>query len=128
MTDAIDLLVVDDDADAREMLGEFCTSLGFRVALAHDGRAALIALRRATPSFPVVIADLHMPHADGFDVLGAAWEAAVTRLHVGVALASGDADARGRARELLEGVVPEFDRLRSLRELVEAGALLDDLR
>jgi two-component system nitrogen regulation response regulator NtrX len=78
MTDAIDLLVVDDDADAREMLGEFCTSLGFRVALAHDGRAALIALRRATPSFPVVIADLHMPHADGFEVLAAARDAHAT--------------------------------------------------
>ena len=70
--DSIDLLVVDDDPDAREQLGEFCTSRGFRVALAHDGRAALLALQRASPSFPIVISDLHMPHADGFAVLEAA--------------------------------------------------------
>jgi DNA-binding NtrC family response regulator len=69
---AVDLLVVDDDPDARELLGEFCTGLGFRVALAHDGRAALLALQRAAPPFPIVIADLHMPHADGFQVLEAA--------------------------------------------------------
>ena len=68
----MDLLIVDDEADTREMLGEFCSGLGFRVALAHDGRAALTALERATPSYPVVIADLHMPHADGFAVLDAA--------------------------------------------------------
>jgi two-component system, NtrC family, response regulator HydG len=68
----MDLLIVDDEADTREMLAEFCTGLGFRVALAHDGRAALVALERATPPYPVVIADLHMPHADGFAVLEAA--------------------------------------------------------
>lgn len=74
----IDLLIVDDDGDARELLGEFCTSLGFHVTLAHDGRAALLALQRANPPFPVVIADLHMPHADGFAVLDAARAAHAT--------------------------------------------------
>jgi len=68
----IDLLVVDDDPDARDQLSEFCGGLGFRVTLAHDGRAALLALQRANPPFPVVIADLNMPHADGFAVLDAA--------------------------------------------------------
>jgi DNA-binding NtrC family response regulator len=71
-TDPLDLLVVDDEADARDLLGEFCTSQGFRVAFAHDGRAAVTALERATPAFPIVIADLHLPHADGFAVLEAA--------------------------------------------------------
>ena len=78
MANHLDLLIVDDDADAREMLGEFCAGLGFRVALAHDGRAALLALDRAAPTFPVVIADLHMPHADGFAVLEAARRAHAT--------------------------------------------------
>ena len=46
----MDLLIVDDEADTREMLGEFCAGLGFRVALAHDGRAALLAeWRQAQP-------------------------------------------------------------------------------
>jgi DNA-binding NtrC family response regulator len=71
-TEPLDLLVVDDEADARDLLGEFCTAQGFRVAYASDGRAAVAALERAAPSFPVVIADLHLPHADGFAVLEAA--------------------------------------------------------
>ena len=74
-TQPLDLLVVDDEPDARELLGEFCTAQGFRVACASDGRAAVAALERATPRFPIVIADLHLPYADGFAVLEAARKA-----------------------------------------------------
>jgi DNA-binding NtrC family response regulator len=69
--DPLDILIVDDDPDARELLSEYCTAQGFRVALASDGRAAVDAVQRAAPPFPVVIADLHLPHADGFAVLDA---------------------------------------------------------
>lgn len=68
----LEILIVDDEPDARDLLGEFCTAHGFRVALAHDGRAAITALERATTPFPIVIADLNLPHADGFAVLEAA--------------------------------------------------------
>ena len=74
-TEPLDLLVVDDEADARDLLGEFCAAQGFRVAYAADGRAAVAALERAAPSFPIVIADLNLPHADGFAVLEAARKA-----------------------------------------------------
>lgn len=70
--DPLDLLVVDDDVDTRDLLAEYCTAQGFRVVTASDGRAALAALERAVPPFPLVIADLHLPHADGFAVLEAA--------------------------------------------------------
>src|SRR4029453_12384341 len=68
----LDMLIVDDDADTRELLAEHCAARGFRVATAQDGRAATVALERARPPFPVVVADLHLPHADGFAVLDAA--------------------------------------------------------
>ena len=71
-TELLDLLIVEDEADARELLGEFCTAQGFRVAFAPDGRAAVAELERATVPFPVVIADLNLPFADGFAVLEAA--------------------------------------------------------
>jgi DNA-binding NtrC family response regulator len=71
-TEPLDLLIVDDEADARDMLEEFCREQGFRVVLAQDGRAAVAAIARAVPPFPIVIADLHMPHVDGFAVLEAA--------------------------------------------------------
>ena len=70
--DLLDMLIVDDDADTRELLAEHCAAKGFRVATAQDGRAATMALERARPPFPVVVADLHLPHADGFAVLDAA--------------------------------------------------------
>jgi class 3 adenylate cyclase/tetratricopeptide (TPR) repeat protein len=66
--------------------------------------------------------------AGGFDELGAAWEAAVTNLHLARALATRGAGGRDEARNLLEGIVPEFDRVRSLRELDAAGTLLDTVR
>jgi DNA-binding NtrC family response regulator len=71
-TELLDLLIVEDEADARELLGEFCTAQGFRVAFAPDGRAAVAELERAALPFPVVIADLNLPFADGFAVLEAA--------------------------------------------------------
>ena len=71
-TEPLDVLVVDDEPDVREILQEFCRKLGFRVSLAHDGRAAIAAINRGTPPYPIVLADLHMPEADGFAVLDAA--------------------------------------------------------
>ena len=74
----LEVLIVDDEADVRDLLAEYCAAQGFRVALAQDGRAAIHALERATPPFPIVIADLHLPHADGFAVLDAARRASAS--------------------------------------------------
>ena len=70
--EALEVLIVDDEPDIRDLLSEYCTAQGFRVAMAQDGRAAVQALERANPPFPIVIADLHLPYADGFAVLEAA--------------------------------------------------------
>jgi two-component system response regulator HydG len=45
------------------------------VATAHDGRAAISAITRDPGQFAVIITDLNLPGADGFDVLRAAREA-----------------------------------------------------
>ena len=68
-------LIVDDDVRARELLSEFCRGQGFEVATAHDGRAAIAAIARDPGQFAVIITDLHLPGADGFEVLKAAREA-----------------------------------------------------
>lgn len=65
----LEVLVVDDDADTRSLVVDFCNRSGFSVTQAHDGRAALAALMRASVRYPVVVTDLHMPGADGFEVL-----------------------------------------------------------
>ena len=70
-----EVLIVDDEMETCELLTEFCRSQNLPVASARDGRAAIEAIRRAPLHFGVVITDLHMPGADGFDVLRAAREA-----------------------------------------------------
>ena len=69
-----EVLIVDDEVQTRELLSEFCQAQGYTVATAHDGRSALTAIARGPRQFSVVITDLQLPGADGFDVLRAARE------------------------------------------------------
>jgi CheY-like chemotaxis protein len=59
------VLVVDDDAQLRALLGRMLEPAGYRVVEAENGRAALDRLRDVTPS--VVLLDLMMPEMDGFE-------------------------------------------------------------
>jgi adenylate cyclase len=61
------LLVVDDDEANRDMLSRRLERLGFSVALAEDGRAALD--RIAAEPFDLVLLDVVMPVLDGYGVL-----------------------------------------------------------
>ncbi|HEX9036103.1 MAG TPA: response regulator [Ktedonobacterales bacterium] len=64
------MLVVDDDSNIRELIGELLTSEGYAVELADDGRQALDILR-ATPRRMVVLLDVMMPVVDGVQTLEA---------------------------------------------------------
>jgi two-component system C4-dicarboxylate transport response regulator DctD len=68
-TAALELLIVDDDLETRELLAEFCRTLGFGVATSRDGRAAIAAVERDPLQYGVVLTDINMPGADGFEVL-----------------------------------------------------------
>jgi CheY-like chemotaxis protein len=61
-----DVLIVDDDADVRAMLG-FALGDEFAVRFAANGTDALQALADAPPD--AVLLDVMMPTIDGFDVL-----------------------------------------------------------
>lgn len=65
-------LVVDDAPEVLELVGELCRRNGLDVTAAQDGRAAISAIERAPARFDVVITDLNLPGADGFQVLQAA--------------------------------------------------------
>ena len=63
------VLVVEDDADTREMIAQYFESLGFSALRAANGKEAL-DLVRTTPDAPcVVILDLIMPEMDGVEFL-----------------------------------------------------------
>ncbi len=63
------VLIVDDDPDARQLLGRIVDSMGLQAHLAPDGLAALKALTSAEQVPPeLVLLDLMMPGMDGFSV------------------------------------------------------------
>jgi two-component system response regulator MtrA len=60
------LLVVEDDPSLREVIGIGLEGEGFRVALAEDGPAALLAFASRPPD--LVLLDVMLPGLDGFAV------------------------------------------------------------
>ena len=63
------VLVIDDDEAAREILVELLGSVGFHAFAAADGRAGLELLAGAAQPPQAVLLDLRMPGLDGFEVL-----------------------------------------------------------
>lgn len=61
------VLVVDDEADARDVLSAFLAQAGFDVDDAADGFSALTKVSRKRPD--VVVTDLRMPGMTGVDLL-----------------------------------------------------------
>jgi PAS domain S-box-containing protein len=61
------LLIVDDDADARELLAAALAQLGARVHVAGAAEAALEAVARARPH--VLVSDIGMPGEDGYALM-----------------------------------------------------------
>ncbi len=62
------LLVVDDNAENREVLATMLERQGYTVALAEGGTQALELLEQR-PTFDLVLLDIMMPEVDGFQVL-----------------------------------------------------------
>src|SRR5262245_12771190 len=57
------ILVVDDDADARDALCRFLKHVGHKVQSAGNGREALYAVLEDTPD--LIVLDWRMPEMDG---------------------------------------------------------------
>jgi CheY-like chemotaxis protein len=63
----LDILVVDDDADAREMLALILADRGARVRTAVDHDSALAAVALTMPD--VLISDVGLPGRDGYELM-----------------------------------------------------------
>ena len=61
------ILIVDDDAEIRQLLGEELRDLGHDSFYASDGIQALSMVRRERPD--LILLDLRLPGGDGFGVL-----------------------------------------------------------
>jgi CheY-like chemotaxis protein len=65
--DSVDVLAVDDNPDALDIIAPALRDAGARVRLAASGAEALDQVRRAPPD--VVLCDIGMPQMDGFELL-----------------------------------------------------------
>ncbi|HEV8598928.1 MAG TPA: GAF domain-containing protein [Gemmatimonadales bacterium] len=63
------VLVVEDDAGTRALLGKALGKAGWRVSEAENGRVALEQMQRTQPA--LILLDLMMPEMDGFEFLDA---------------------------------------------------------
>ena len=71
------VLVVDDEGEMAEMVGDYLGDIGYEAEVAVGGKAAVSALRRR--QYDAVITDLRMEGIDGLDVLAASQEHDVSR-------------------------------------------------
>lgn len=63
------ILVVDDEASVREMIGDALSLAGYKTLLAADGLEALNLIR--TKPVDLIVSDINMPKFDGFQLLEA---------------------------------------------------------
>lgn len=101
-----DVLVVDDDRDARELFAYVLELAGATVAVAADGEAGLRTALRRHPD--LVVTDIAMPRMDGISMTRRLREAEPTRSIPVVALTGqyvGDLPAQARQAGCSEVVV-----------------------
>lgn len=73
------ILIVNDEAPIRALLGEHLQQVGYEVTLAADGGAAMELLNKTNGEFDLVLTDVRMPGMNGLELL-----AEVVRTHPAV--------------------------------------------
>ncbi|MGM0404444.1 MAG: response regulator, partial [Thermodesulfobacteriota bacterium] len=61
------LLLVDDEADVRDIMRLSAEDLGYEVICAKDGEEAVALFEKHQP--PIVLTDIKMPRMDGIELL-----------------------------------------------------------
>ncbi|HEU4577683.1 MAG TPA: ATP-binding protein [Polyangiaceae bacterium] len=94
----LNVLVVEDNRDSAEMLGELLELAGAQVQLAHDGESALSLAAQFEPQ--VILLDIGLPGISGYDVArqvrSSGWGA---RARIVALTGWGNADDRVRSRD-----------------------------
>jgi signal transduction histidine kinase/CheY-like chemotaxis protein len=111
------LLIVDDNRDAADTLGELLSTLGAVVSVVHSGAAALEAVEVFSPD--ALLLDIGMPEIDGFAVARAI-RSRVEHAHVVLIALTGWGQDEDRQRSRAAGFdhhivkPPDLDKLREL--------------
>jgi DNA-binding response OmpR family regulator len=67
MTQSQHIMIVDDEAPAREMVGDYLKMHGFTVTLCDGGKSLRTAIQGGMPD--LVVLDLNMPEEDGLSII-----------------------------------------------------------
>src|SRR5471030_3346540 len=67
MTQSQHIIIVDDEAAACEMVGEYLKMHGFTVSLCVGGKSLRVAIETSVPD--LVVLDLKMPEEDGLSII-----------------------------------------------------------
>jgi DNA-binding response OmpR family regulator len=67
MTQSQHIFIVDDEAPAREMVGDYLKMHGFAVTLCDGGKSLRAAIETSVPD--LVVLDLNMPEEDGLSII-----------------------------------------------------------
>ena len=113
------ILVVDDDPDTCATLSDILADLGYRVAVAHDGPAALELSRRQP--YGLALLDYLMPGMDGVELYGRLKQVRAGTVGVLVTAFAAEATVLAAARAGIRRVLPkpvDFGRLIPLIEEV----------
>ncbi|TNC07667.1 response regulator [Methylobacterium terricola] len=116
------VLVIDDEASQRDLMGRFLTRQGFSVRTAADGRTGLDLARTIAPR--VVLLDVMMPEVDGWAVLATLKADATTR-DIPVVMVSFVADTTLSASLGATDTVPkpvDWTRLKDVLDRIGTGS------
>jgi two-component system, OmpR family, response regulator len=69
MSKKIKILIVDDEANLREIYSRKLTSVGYEVMMAENGKEAVQMIKDNFGKIDLVLLDVVMPQMDGYDVL-----------------------------------------------------------
>ena len=95
------ILIVDDDATTRRLLGLYLKAKGYEVAYAENGIDGIEKLGRENPN--LIISDLNMPYMDGIEFVKTV-RADPSRNEVPILMVTTEADPEERERALSVGV------------------------
>lgn len=114
---ALEILLVEDDVDAAELMCSFLQSEGFKTQWAGTGRKAIEILRGAEHAPDLILLDLTLPDRDGTEVVLAAEDAA--RPLPPIVVASGRPDNELRAAASMIGAAAIAQKPYSPTKLID---------
>ncbi len=117
------ILIIDDEKDLCQLLGDALSSHDYNVRFAHTEKDALSSLKEQTPD--MVFCDLKLPDGDGMKILSKIKKISPGTI-VNIITAYGSDEARDEAKRLgaysfIDKPFSEEDILGNIREFCKAG-------